>query len=535
MTGPSSLEADAFRVVGGLAVIRGRDEVVVLGRPRPTRFEGRSAMRLVPRVLGALRESPGTAHELAERLALPAAHVEEVLRLASAEGIVEPAREGANDDSETHRFWGRMCGRESGMTTRSTVEALESVKLDFVGHSELAGCLEACARDAGMAATPADGAPTADGRGPARRLTVVAAFVDEDDERDRIEETCARLAGSTVLPVLVGAAKVALGPVIDAPNRGFVEATWLRMAELVVDDDDPDAAEELVTHERVAMLVAARLAGLLSQAVPGRAADQLLTHGFSAWRTTSEPWAPLEHDERRSDPGAAVQRYERSVELRGADAIRLPEITPTQRGRLAQHRRSDAWTFDSHPRIALPFVNDPPHGDRIDEQGLSYLLQRVTGFHRATTRHRRRRWVPSGGDLGSTTAFVTIRETSESHVLFYDAARHSLVYAERPVTWNAHRSSNSTFLIDATAVSLVLVAHTSALTPRYGPFSFKLAHLDAGCAAAQAMMLARRLGTSAKLRMLAVDGGAAAGLPLRRDDDLPVAEILLTPNETNER
>jgi SagB-type dehydrogenase family enzyme len=107
------------------------------------------------------------------------------------------------------------------------------------------------------------------------------------------------------------------------------------------------------------------------------------------------------------------------------------------------------------------------------------------------------RWAPSGGNFGSPAAYVITRPglaDLPGNCLRYDDETHELL-AGRSGTVALRDAVRGTDLAsgDLDAV-LVLVADVGRLAGKYGSFAFRLAHLDAGCAAMQLTAVAAGCG-----------------------------------------
>lgn len=136
-------------------------------------------------------------------------------------------------------------------------------------------------------------------------------------------------------------------------------------------------------------------------------------------------------------------------------------------------------------------------GTKLTEGVLASLLACTAG--RRPAGGGARRWAPSGGNLGSTTAWVQTSDfgTWPSQPLRFDDSRGDLVAGPRQEP--LRRLLAETDLDPAARTAVILVADTLRLTAKYGRFAFRLAHLDAGCAAMQLALVARAQGLRAVL------------------------------------
>jgi len=219
-----------------------------------------------------------------------------------------------------------------------------------------------------------------------------------------------------------------------------------------------------------------------------------------------------------ADPAALADAYEDAVAL-GAPMDERP-ASAAYRDALAalEDLRTPHPTL---PRVPLPAVADVP-GELTDagvragaarpfEEAVAGLLSRTAG-----RRDGHRRWAASGGNLGSVEPYLVCREPLggwPSGTLFkYDDTRHELiVMAAEPEPYGAWLAGG------AADALVVLVTAVGRLERKYGPFSTRLAHLDAGCALAQLHAVAAGYG----LRVTTADrwdDGLAARLELAGGD-----------------
>lgn len=102
-----------------------------------------------------------------------------------------------------------------------------------------------------------------------------------------------------------------------------------------------------------------------------------------------------------------------------------------------------------------------------------------------------RRWTPSGGDLASAELYLVPGGTGR--VYRYDDRGHALVsYPNGSVP--ADECLRCTDLPRDSAAVVLFIAAFGRLARKYGRFAYRLAHLDAGCAATQLSVVARDAG-----------------------------------------
>ncbi|MDD9375791.1 TOMM precursor leader peptide-binding protein [Streptomyces sp. ZAF1911] len=120
-----------------------------------------------------------------------------------------------------------------------------------------------------------------------------------------------------------------------------------------------------------------------------------------------------------------------------------------------------------------------------------------------TQGERVQRWAPTGGNLGSPHAHLLARGVPgiPDGIHYYDAAAHALT-TMHPHT--GHLDTISASLLPpprdgVPEVHLVLTAELARVARKYGPFSYRVGNLDAGCALAQLSIAARRTGLDCRL------------------------------------
>nr|WP_232326411.1 nitroreductase family protein [Microbispora sp. ATCC PTA-5024] len=132
------------------------------------------------------------------------------------------------------------------------------------------------------------------------------------------------------------------------------------------------------------------------------------------------------------------------------------------------------------PAVRLPPTPGVPSPTgTLSRQSVAGLLSRVAGRRSEPGR----RWAPSGGNLGSVELYVLSRRGS----FRYDDEAHALIACgPTPIEAPIEPAPG--------ALHIVMVGRVDRLSPKYGPFAHRLAHLDAGCAATQLVAIARAYG-----------------------------------------
>lgn len=164
-------------------------------------------------------------------------------------------------------------------------------------------------------------------------------------------------------------------------------------------------------------------------------------------------------------------QMERPAEPACVPAIRAMRIpAPPRAGTRIRHRlpRPAPWSAQG----------------RLDQPVLASLLNRTVGRRRGG-----RRWAPSAGDLGSPAAWV-VTDLLDGGPLRYDDG--ALVGPGRPAT-SAQVLAETDLACPARTI-VIVTADPFPLLPKYGRFAYRLAVLDAGCAAMQLAIVAQAHG-----------------------------------------
>jgi SagB-type dehydrogenase family enzyme len=127
------------------------------------------------------------------------------------------------------------------------------------------------------------------------------------------------------------------------------------------------------------------------------------------------------------------------------------------------------------------------------------VLNRTAGFSSSAEQGAAgHRWTESAGNLGSVRLYLTARQPlfgRPAGTLFaYEDTGHRLVevHADQAAAHYARRAVR--FARGEPDILVLLVGDVQRLARKYGDFAFRLAHLDAGCAAAQLSAVATGLG-----------------------------------------
>jgi bacteriocin biosynthesis cyclodehydratase domain-containing protein len=274
----------------------------------------------------------------------------------------------------------------------------------------------------------------------------------------------------------------------------------------VADDVDASLAGSLVVTEILA------LATQMTQPLaPGRMLR--LAYGDLAITTfdvSPDPECPCSGGP-PDDAAAIVETYEYSMALRPARlAWSATETLP--RRKMATSLQLQRTSYPWAPRRQLPAASYPladPHaepGDGSPPMRIGSLMRAVAGTRADATQHMwegsglRSRWAPTGGNLASVELFaITGSQIFElpGNVFKYDDLEHAVISVRRDTARLPELLASTDLPDQPVDLLLVLVAALGRVRQKYGEFSLRLAHLDAGCAALQLAMMAPQLGLKA--------------------------------------
>ncbi|MGW2089268.1 nitroreductase family protein [Streptomyces sp. NPDC001880] len=204
--------------------------------------------------------------------------------------------------------------------------------------------------------------------------------------------------------------------------------------------------------------------------------------------------------------------------------------------------------LETSPRYPLPApVTAACSPGVLDEQAVSVLLSltaglRGTGPAGGTPEEAgpggglRRRWAPSGGNLGSVRIFLLTEAPLSplpGTVFAYDGEAGELIAARCDTPPLSELLAGTALAGRPVDAALVFTGALHRLRGKYRVFSPRLAHLDTGCAMAQAALLAAELGLRADL-VAGDTGGLVEHLDLDPADRLVTGIIGIYGKDTGD-
>lgn len=144
--------------------------------------------------------------------------------------------------------------------------------------------------------------------------------------------------------------------------------------------------------------------------------------------------------------------------------------------------------------LDLLFAKPSSSSLTLDLTRVATLLALSVGI-RSVSEDSIRRWAPSGGNLGSAEAFLVANRIAglEAGVYFYEPEHHRLAKLNHRGCNHIRAALDAMSASDLAPAHLVLTSAYGRTARKYGPFAYKLTHLDAGAAASQCHLVANAL------------------------------------------
>jgi SagB-type dehydrogenase family enzyme len=521
------------RLCPGLAVIRDGDALLVIGGPRRQRFTGGAAASVLARLL-ALADGSRTPGMLAAELGLTADQVGEALGLlgrCELLEMVEPERPEPCLAGHVRSHLARNLTRLGAQASSGDLAAqLARAAVLVVAPSPLAGHLRADLTEMGIGRVLA--IPAAGQAAPSdlRRLTdgrrAVAVVIDRPG-LDELPAALVTLARTDNLPVIRFSwceHQIEIGPSFNWSGA---------------------ACFECFRRGQTALAEAGRLGCCRSQAAPGSAAAAGSMH-LAAGLVGAHVLEVLSAAHRALRPRSLARIDVRELSCELFDVLPEPgcircgippaedgaaywpavyewqmaartglfggeEPVSAERARQLDLLQIERSTRKSLPRVGLPspsaIAEQAPdvlaagvtEAVRIDAAMLSGILSRVAGRRTAgsndsSPEQERARWAPSGGNLASVELYVAAEPNPfglPGTVVKYDDLEHQAVSVWADPVPLTHIAACTDLCVDpGTDALIMLTAAAGRLRKKYADFSWRLSHLDAGCAALQLSLVA---------------------------------------------
>jgi SagB-type dehydrogenase family enzyme len=495
-----------------LAVTPMGESLLIEGGPSRQVLNGKATLSLVPRLLKTL-DGRRSREQLARDLALSDAQVDQAVRLLDECGLLEwvpPDAVPSRTDHVAAYLSRTIAVSESCPSADDVFAKLSDSTVLLAAPRYLAEPIAADLSATGVGTVEIMTAAQAARALPGTTGACVAAVFDELGNADALNLVAASARDCRPVLRISGTADWAeVGPAFCGPSSACIDC--FRRSQPAAQP----AARPAETQPTETQSWSAALTGLLAS---------LATSALLGILTGQGPEPPLrkvtrvvlsdlvtESQNVTADPECArcaggtppaSQAARDLLAYEWQSARGLPWLdpadatTPAKRHRfIALERERDS--FPGYPRHSLPDQAarpQPAHG--LTETVLAAMMARVAGFVPAAAgspEQASRRWAPSGGNLGSVAIYL-ITDLDlfglPGTIFRYDDLQHEVIGVR------ADRVVVSAFLdatdLDATGINAVVVtvAQVGRLKQKYGDFAWRLAHLDAGCAALQLHLIA---------------------------------------------
>jgi SagB-type dehydrogenase family enzyme len=170
--------------------------------------------------------------------------------------------------------------------------------------------------------------------------------------------------------------------------------------------------------------------------------------------------------------------------------------------------------------------------DSVTLDKLATILALTSGIRELSERTVQR-WAPNAGNLGSVELFIVNRTIDDlpSGFYFYQPQEHSLALFRKRGAMDVNEFMRGVLGDCHDDLPDALVLFTGAfhrLSRKYGSFSYKLIHLDAGSSLSQLNIVARSVGVCARLMLSEADDLIGTQLNLLQFDEIPTAVVALS-------
>lgn len=499
------------RVRRGLVTYFESDRVIIEGGPKRQVLGGASATSLLPKMFGLLNGEK-THSEIAEQLQVTEDVVFKVTSLLWTSGIVE---EGPPEAARQHIFDEKLAdflsrAGDSTGTNRSwedAIERLAEVRIEIFGSTKLADSISSELEDPIKWKFGA-------GHSPSEDTTLVLLLLEEDStEHQPLVDWC----WENDLPLLrlkLSGRKAILGPYV---NSRFGPC----LACLTLEENPEPISKSEADFQLAASLFVREIISLLSRAVTVTLPahwkridlDSLAASNLSG---VSRPGCPRCSAARgaMSSTVSAASSYEASVAMPPKQYADLKAHQMHYKpSNLALQQKFKSWPVARKihlPEPALDLLKQKRLFDTpadVSVGNLSILLKTMAGI-RFITEDRVQRWTAAGGNIGSVTAYLIIRDVPDlaPGCYAYVAESHSLAFL----------SALDESVASGPSASLILAGNYLKVASKYSAFALRIVLLDAGCAVGTGLQVSNTIGLKFRVqsRWDDEDLGRALGLDL---------------------
>ncbi|QGU28024.1 SagB/ThcOx family dehydrogenase [Microbacterium oryzae] len=514
------------RFAEGLVVVPSDGGVIVEGGPTRQLLGGRSAAAVLDRLIPLLDGEHGL-EELAAESGRSLADTHATVALLYASGLLEDgavAPEVGDADPQAIAFYARTI--DSTRVNASGAQAMQRLRASRA-------VVAADARSRGFAEMIA-AELTAGGVGSVDLVDAGSTAVDSAlvllvGASPLLSRTAAAAAaeGAGAYPVRLDGEQLLYGPFVEPSYTPHYDDLALQIdaeAGTAEPTDEPAFAAAMVAGDVLALL--SRVGAVPSQQSLVRLDLRTLVQERLVAVSSTPDGIPLAYAFEAStafpprslaSPKDHQVHYKQSNIVLQRESKRWPSAPTTPLTQRAAIRQVDG----------LPDPAAPATATDLTAGMLADIVTRTAGNRdEGTPREGKvRRWAATGGNLGSVQAYVLARRVDGLAAGVYGYQRGDDSYALLP--W-ADPSADLAGVSESADAVLVLTGALGRVASKYAAFSWRIVHLDAGVALAQARLLAAAHGVHTEVAPAWDDDAVAALLGIDQDAEPITAVVSLT-------
>jgi SagB-type dehydrogenase family enzyme len=519
-------------VVPGVVLRWLGEELVVEGTGNRRVITGRTARRLLPDLLPLL-DGRRSVTDLGTALGQPPARIRSVLLLLFSCGLLQegPGAVGKARTPQAVLLSRLLDTTRVNANVDEAQSRLATAQVGLAAGDAFTAGLAADLRGMGMQVHRLG---SGHDDGTADRLDLAVVWVDEETRADRAV-LCRGLrdAGTPVLLVGPAGSSFVLGP-YSAGDYGACPDCYLAQTDRAV--GSATGAEV----RGFAALTAVEVAALVSRVGTAASLRGRTVLGLRSGRPQAEYLAPRPGCPTCGDPAVELQdppiayRYETSVAFPPRRLVNPRDHQHHfESSNVALQFDFPAFRGTSHtelPGTGLTGAADDearPGGEgAVSLTQLGTLLQVAFGLKERPGPGKLLRWAPTGGNLGSPTCYVVVRDVDglPPGVYGYQPNGHHLVLV---------RDRLPETLGVGAPVTLVVGGALLRVARKYRTFAYRVIHLDTGVALSHVVLLARRLGLQATNHPAWDDLRIADEVGADPDGEAVTAVLTLRPTTTD--
>lgn len=524
------------RLCDGLLVLPTDGGLLFEGGPRRKLLRGGAASALAS--LLPLLDGQHAVPAIATELGWKVGDVQAAVSVLSASGLMEhgPAT-SAGQGPIVPRHVAAFLSRQINVTRRhrnvgSAITALTGASVLIIAPDHVAGPIHDALAAMAVGRLAAHAEPRTVRDSDLRAVAsagfpALAVMLDTPDAADAFctaERKC-RAYGIPLLRFAASPEKIEVGPIFHADftacsacfGRGYREVNWAEVlpadGDQLGSDFNSNLAAGLVTQEILAIVCQvtwpASYRSLTVTPTTTLAPKRFAVTPYPECRTCGS--SLLAADDAAAGPAAS---FEWIIQDPPAELWPAGD-TMDSRGPAVPGLETQRPAFPTCPRRPLPRPETSipagrPRGaaahrspiqpdGHLSEAVIAGILSYAVGCEqRDGDPVPNRRWAPSAGNLGSTEIYALCRPgqfgSLPGTIFRYDDLSHEIVALRSDGPGLEECLSGTSLADDMPSMALVLVSAVGRISQKYGPSGFRLAHLDAGCAALQMAAVAESYG-----------------------------------------